>query len=118
MSGLVKTVRGWVRQFVLALLIGGIAIALSIPEPAYADTSRDVTKYISAEGRDLTAVAECLPKQLSQPNLARALRESGNDFIEKVFGLKENYDDYKLDETEVEYLNCLEDKGVTPQVKR
>lgn len=59
-----------------------------------------------------------LPKQLSQGNLDRVLRESQNDFLEKVFDVKDNYSDYKLDDSEVEYLACLESKGFVSQVNR
>ncbi|MEM6423907.1 MAG: hypothetical protein AAF728_01905 [Cyanobacteria bacterium P01_D01_bin.128] len=97
------------------LLLGGFLLGLT--QPAYAENSQDTAQYIAADGTDLTAVAQCLPKRLSQPSLARALRESGNDFLQKVFDIKDNYMDYKLDESEVEYLNCLRQKGVTPQVE-
>ncbi|MGF1567120.1 MAG: hypothetical protein ACFCVD_03435 [Nodosilinea sp.] len=86
--------------------------------PAYADVLASENSYVAADGRDLTAIAECLPKELSKGDLARALRESGNDFIEKVFDVKDNYSDYKLDDAEVEYLNCLKSKGFIPQVER
>ena len=94
------------------------SVFLGMASPAVADSLADAPKYMTADGRDLTAMAECLPKKLSQPNLARALQESKNDFLEKVFDTKSNYDDYKLDETELEYLACMESKGVTPQIKR
>ncbi|TVP62216.1 MAG: hypothetical protein EA342_19500 [Leptolyngbya sp. LCM1.Bin17] len=90
----------------------------SLFAPAYADNASDVERYIAADGTDLTAVAQCLPKQLSQGSLARALRESQNDFLEKVFDVKDNYSDYKLDDSEVEYLTCLESKGFVSQVNR
>ncbi|TVQ26714.1 MAG: hypothetical protein EA367_00110 [Leptolyngbya sp. DLM2.Bin15] len=94
-------------------------LSYSLPvSPAYAAASPASKRYIAADGTDLTAMAQCLPKKLSQGDVDRALRESQNDFLEKVFGMKENYDDYKLDETEIAYLACMEGKGVTPQVKR
>ncbi|MGD1930438.1 MAG: hypothetical protein ACFB12_16165 [Leptolyngbyaceae cyanobacterium] len=106
------------QRAIAALLISILGITLGFAAPAYSDTLADTPKYIAADGRDLTAVAECLPKRLSQPNLKRALSESQNDFLEKVFDMKDDYDSYKLDETEIAYLACLEEKGVTPQVKR
>lgn len=97
-------------------LLGLLWLTASLAAPAQAADA--AKRYIAADGTDLTAMVQCLPKELSQGNLARALAEAQNDFIEKVFDVKDNYSDYKLDETEVRYLACLEGKGVTPQVKR
>ena len=113
-----KRLRPWAQRCLLGFVIGLLSLVWGTASPAAADTLADTPKYLSPDGRDLTAMAECLPKKLSQPNLDRALQESKNDFLEKVFDIKPNYDDYKLDETEMEYLACMEAKGVTPQVKR
>ena len=119
MSNSRRSTRGVVQRLVLTLLAGLMWLSSSLfAAPAYADDSPASKRYIAADGTDLTAMAQCLPKKLSQGNVARALRESRNDFLEKVFDVKDNYDDYKLDETEIAYLNCVESKGVTPQVKR
>jgi len=113
-----KQLRSLAQYSVRGLIVGLIVCFLGMASPAVADSLADAPKYMTADGRDLTAMAECLPKKLSQPNLARALQESKNDFLEKVLDTKSNYDDYKLDETELEYLACMESKGVTPQIKR
>jgi len=113
-----KNWRSLAQRFVLCLSVGLVGLIMATAPPANADTLADPSQYIGADGRDLTAMAECLPKKLSEPNLARALEESKNDFLEKVFDVKPDYDDYKLDVTEAEYLSCMESKGVTPQVKR
>lgn len=113
-----KWLRSLAQRLVLGLMIGIIGWVIGMASSAAANALADAPKYLSPDGRDLTAMAECLPKKLSQPNLDRALQESKNDFLEKVFDIKPNYDDYKLDETEMEYLACMEAKGVTPQVKR
>ncbi|NMF86022.1 hypothetical protein [Nodosilinea sp. P-1105] len=118
MSFLKFPVRSVIRRLTLVLLAGMIWLLSSLYAPAYAENSPDVERYIAADGTDLTAVAQCLPKQLSQGNLARVLRESQNDFLEKVFDVKDNYSDYKLDDSEVEYLACLESKGFVSQVNR
>ncbi|TVQ07057.1 MAG: hypothetical protein EA368_15430 [Leptolyngbya sp. DLM2.Bin27] len=103
----------------LVLLAGLLWLGSSLfAAPAYAADAPDSKRYIAADGTDLTAMAQCLPKELSKGNLSRALQESKNDFLEKVFDVKDNYDDYKLDETEIAYLACVESKGVIPQVKR
>ena len=106
------------QRFTLALLAGLSWLMFSLFAPAYAAEGEGTQRYVAPDGSDLTAVAECLPKSLSQGSLARAIAESGNDFLEKVFDIKANYRDYELDETEVAYLDCLESKGVTPQVER
>lgn len=113
-----NTLRTLAQRLLLGCMIGIIGLIVGAASPAAADILTDAPRYMSPDGRDLTAMAECLPKKLSQPNLDRALQESKNDFLEKVFDIKPNYDDYKLDETEMEYLACMEAKGVTPQVKR
>jgi hypothetical protein len=111
--------RGIAQRLMLSLFAGLLWLSSSlVAAPAYAADLPNAKRYISADGTDLTAMAQCLPKELSQGNLARALQESKNDFLEKVFDVKDNYDDYKLDETEIAYLACVESKGVTPQVKR
>ena len=110
--------RSVIQRFTFALLAGVIWLLTSLFAPAYADNSPDAKRYIAADGTDLTAVAQCLPKQLSQGNLARALQESQNDFLEKVFDVKDNYSDYKLGDSEAEYLACLDSKGFVSQVNR
>lgn len=113
-----KKLRSLAQRFVVCLSVGLVGLIVATAHPASADPLITPAQYIGADGRDLTAMAECLPKKLSEPNLARALQESKNDFLEKVFDIKPDYDDYKLDATEAEYLSCMESKGVMPQVKR
>lgn len=107
-----------VRSFVLGLVIGLVGLGIGLVQPAYADDSQPPSQYVAADGTDLTAIALCLPKELSQPSLKRALRESGNDFLQKVFSVKNDYGEYKLDKAESEYLECLESKGFVSQVER
>ena len=94
------------------------SLVFGFMQPAYAGNTQTESQYISADGTDLTAVAQCLPKKLSQPNLDLALKESGDDFLQKVFNTKDSYDDYKVEPVESEFLNCLQSKGVTPVVLR
>ncbi|MGL5083424.1 MAG: hypothetical protein ACRC8A_18240 [Microcoleaceae cyanobacterium] len=56
----------------------------------------------------LAAVISCLPKQLSEPSLARAIKEMGNDYLERTFQLKKNP---KVSQAEAEFGSCLRDKG-------
>jgi len=106
------------QSLLFGLLISLASLGLGLAQPAYADASQTSEQYLAADGTDLTAVALCLPKELSQPSLKRALRESGNDFLQKVFSVKDDYSDYKLDKAEAEYLDCLESKGFVSQVER
>ncbi|PSN13417.1 hypothetical protein C7293_16025 [filamentous cyanobacterium CCT1] len=110
--------RGVAERLAIAVLVGLLCFTSALCAPAYASESADAKRYIAADGTDLTAVAQCLPRELSQGNLARALAESKNDFLQKVFDVKDNYSDYKLGESETRYLACLESKGFISQVNR
>jgi hypothetical protein len=63
----------------------------------------------AVEGDRLSAVIACLPKDLSQPNLKRALSEMGNDQLERVFHLK---DAPKLSQAEAGLASCLSLQGL------
>lgn len=62
-----------------------------------------------AQGDRTSALITCLPKQLSQPSLKRALSEMGNDQIERAFNLKANP---KLSQAETDLVNCLNRQGL------
>lgn len=109
--------RSAARIMVGVLMLGLLTFGVGL-NPAHADNSIGSMQYIAADGQDLTAIAQCLPKELSQPSLERALRESGNDFLQKVFSTKDDYQDYKVDDAEAEYLDCLKSKGFVSQVER
>lgn len=100
MSFLAQTLRALAQRVLFTLLITLVAISCLVAQPAYADTTPPSARFVAADGTDLTAVARCLPKQLGQPSLSRALRESGNDFLERVFNFKGSYDGYKLSDAE------------------
>ena len=120
MSLIRRFFRAATQKAIFGVLVAVVMLCFGLAQPASADSadSSVAPRYIAADGSDLTAFAQCLPKELSQPSLKRALQESGNDFIEKVFNIKGDYREYKLDEAEVAHLNCMEQKGVTPQVER
>lgn len=106
-----------IRRFVPSLLALLVGIGLWA-SPTQAKAATNAGQYVAADGQDLTAVVECLPEALSEPSLERALRESWDDFLEKVFDLKDNYESYKLEEPEVNYLQCLNRQGFVPQVQQ
>jgi len=121
MSGLLKIVSQRAHSRIVCLLVvlvSLVSVAFGLTQPAYADNSQINKSYIAADGTDLTAIAQCLPKELSQPSVTRVLKESGNDFLQKVFNTKADYGDYKIEAAEAQYLNCLEAKGFTSVVKR
>jgi hypothetical protein len=102
---------------VITTAFAALFVLVSSVFVGHADAAES-NEFIAADGSDLTEVAQCLPSELSDGDLGRALRESGNDYLEKVFNLKGQYEDYQLDATEVEFLNCLERKGITPEVEK
>ncbi|NJL20457.1 MAG: hypothetical protein HC895_05995 [Leptolyngbyaceae cyanobacterium SM1_3_5] len=61
-----------------------------------------------AQSDRLLALADCLPKRLSQPNLKQAWSEMGNDQFERILHLTDNP---KLSEAETELKDCLNRKG-------
>ncbi|NJO46227.1 MAG: hypothetical protein HC835_11650 [Oscillatoriales cyanobacterium RM2_1_1] len=79
---------------------------LSLPAQAGLVSTIGQQKNISPER--LAAVLACLPKQLSQPNLDRAVEEMGNDFLERVFQLDA---DPEMTSAEAEFSECLNGKG-------
>jgi hypothetical protein len=81
---------------------------------AAAPSQINTDEYVTADGRDITAIVECLPKQLSEGDLGRAIAESGQDFLEWVFQLKDDYSEYKLTEAGRELDQCLRSKGILP----
>ncbi len=76
MSGFRPSTRGVAQRLLIVFLAGVLWLTSSLFSPAYAADSADAKRYITADGMDLTAVVQCVPKELSQGNLARALPES------------------------------------------
>lgn len=107
---------GSIYRVTAGFFAGLVCLSLLLVSPAHAE-SKSAT-YIGADGSDLTVVAKCISPQLSEGNLDRALEESGNDFLEKVFGTKGSYDQYERAQPELEFLDCLKRNGVTPQVEQ
>ena len=100
------------RAFLAMLLIGFACLQTFTSNPAQAE---EVKSYIDSEGRDLTAFVECLPDEYGKGDLQVALSKFGNDFLERVFRLKENTEDYKVSAAEKEVQQCLKSKGIRPK---
>jgi hypothetical protein len=79
--------------------------ALAIPEG-----SQEQIIDSAAKGDRMSAFIACLPKQLSQPSIERALSEMGDDQLERIFNVKSNP---KLSQAETELKSCLNSKGFT-----
>jgi hypothetical protein len=75
-------------------------------------------QYITPNGEDITALVECLPEQLTEGDLQRAIAESGKDYLERVFQTKSDYSEYEISQAEKEFQTCLQRKGVTPTVQQ
>lgn len=80
--------------------------AFAVPvTPSMAAENTGVSVSSAAVERDrMSALVTCLPKQLSQPNLKRALDEMGNDQFERVFHLKA---EPKFSQAEIDLKNCM-----------
>jgi len=72
-------------------------------------------QYIDSDGKDLTAFVQCLPEDYNKPDLSNAIAKFGNDYLERVFRLKENTEDYKVSEQEKQLQQCLQAKGIRPK---
>lgn len=102
------------QTLLTSLLIGFIWLsglplnsALAMPSAATAMPREVASQWVDAtsiKNDRMSALIACLPQQLSQPNLKRALSEMGNDQIERAFNLKANP---KLSQTEIDLANCL-----------
>lgn len=86
------------------------AIAVSIVAAGMPEGSSEQIVDSAAQSNRLSAFIDCLPKQLSQPSLKRALDEMGDDQLERIFNLKSNP---KLSQAEIELKSCLNRKGFT-----
>ncbi len=76
--------------------------------PAQAATTEMMQQDQDTPAVRLAAVIDCLPKQLSEPDLGRALKEMGNDYLERAFQLT---DDPDVSKAEAEFAQCLKNKG-------
>jgi hypothetical protein len=99
----------------LACVALGAIVALVVGlQPAQAAEET----YIAPDGSDLTAIVTCLPEQLTKADLQRAISEFGNDYLERVFTLKDDYSEYDRNAAEKEFESCLRRKGITPVVEK
>jgi hypothetical protein len=101
------------RTLLTGLLVGliwlpGLLInpALAMPNAAVTVPGETAPRLVdsSTEGDRLSALISCLPSQLSQPDLKRALSEMGNDQLERAFNLKTKP---QLSQAEIALESCL-----------
>lgn len=118
LQNLLQQKSGQVFRFAAGFITAVVLVAVTLVGSAQAIGAPQSDVYVAPDGVDLTEIADCIPEQLSEGDLNRALDESTNEFLEKVFNLKDSYGEYELNEAEAEFLKCLERKGITPQVKQ
>jgi hypothetical protein len=99
------------RALLIAFVLGLACLQTITSHPAQAEEG----KFVDSEGKDLTAVVECLPENYGKADLQSAIAKFGNDYIERVFRLKENTEDYKVSEDEKQFQECLQRKGIKPK---
>jgi hypothetical protein len=99
------------RALFASLLAGLIWLSGLSSHPAYAmpltmSMSEEVATKVDnpVDSDHMNGLVTCLPKQLSQPSLKRALSEMVNDQIERALNLKAKP---KLSQAEIELANCL-----------
>lgn len=95
------------------VLLGVCLLAGSFAAPAAAEDT-----YITPDGEDITAIVDCIPEELSEGDLQRAIAESGKDYIERAFRTKDNYSDYDIAAAEEKFQACLESQGITPEAQK
>ncbi|MGJ3245729.1 MAG: hypothetical protein ACFE0I_06595 [Elainellaceae cyanobacterium] len=108
----------------LTVTLSGLTTRSAFALPTIADDAMLMAKDSSSENQGvikddrLKAIEDCIPEELTLQNadagdrIARALGEMTNDQIERAFNLTDNPE---LSDAEVEFEQCLERKGYTPQ---
>lgn len=109
---------------ILAIMLVGVVFLIRSPatSASYVDfqSSSNFPRVVAEAKSDrFEAVLACLPKQLGNTSdqdfkerFKQALNEMGNDQLERVFNTKDNP---KLSEAEIQFQNCLREKGFIPQ---
>jgi len=112
MISLPKLLKFFRNTFAIALTVAFVAIQGLGMAPAHALSRSDNMTALQNSDRT-AAIAECLPDELSDADLSRALGEMGNDQIERAFNLT---DDPDLSEAEMEFQRCLKRNGIQPKL--
>jgi hypothetical protein len=99
------------RGLIMTLAVSLAWLQILTTNPVLAEEG----KYVDSEGRDLTAVVECLPENYGKGDLQNAIAKFGNDYLERVLRLKDNTEDYKVSEDEKQFQECLKSKGIRPK---
>ena len=100
-----------VSTIVILLWLPGLSITASAMPINSTATPGSITSQgidSAADGDRISALIDCLPKQLSQPSFKRAWSEMGDDQLQRAFNLKPNP---KLSQAEIELKNCLDRQG-------
>lgn len=112
---MIRSIRRWA---VLGLIVTLAWLQGAVMSPAYALFGQNNSgQFVAPDGRDLTAMVNCLPNELSEGDLKRAISEAGNDYLERVFQTKDRYGDYDISEAEERFQACLRRNGITPMAE-
>lgn len=100
------------RRTLLATLLIGLIWLPGLSDSAIAAPQKIASPTVSSANRSdrISALIDCLPTELSQPNFKRVWNELGDDQLQRIFRLKA---DPKLSQAEAELANCLSRKGLT-----
>lgn len=100
------------RRTLLATLLIGLIWLPGLSDSAIAAPQRITSPTASSANRSdrISALIDCLPTELSQPNFKRVWNELGDDQLQRIFRLK---DDSKSSQAEAELATCLSRKGFT-----
>ena len=112
--------KSFLKQLGTVVLSGALVVTVwlgSLPPAHAAITGNPVVPTIENSKR-IQAIASCLPAKLTIQEqdagnrIANALSEMKNDQLERIFDVTDNP---KLSQSEIEFKNCLQQKGFTPQ---
>ncbi len=104
------------------VILSGLLIVivwLGTIQQAQAAAGNSVVPTIENSKR-IQAIASCLPAKLTIQEqdagnrIANALSEMKNDQLERIYDVTDNP---KLSQSEIEFKNCLQQKGFTPQAE-
>ncbi|MGB6298612.1 MAG: hypothetical protein WBF90_20855 [Rivularia sp. (in: cyanobacteria)] len=110
------------KQLARVILSGALVITvwLGIVPSAQAAAVGNPVVPTTENSKRIQAIASCLPAKLTIQEqdagnrIANALSEMKNDQLERILDITDNP---KLSQSEIEFKNCLQQKGFTPQAE-
>ncbi len=108
------------KQLGAAVLSGLLVITVWIGTIQQAQAAGNSVVPTIENSKRIQAIASCLPAKLTIQEqdagnrIANALSEMKNDQLERIYDVTDNP---KLSQSEIEFKNCLQQKGFTPQAE-